>query len=80
MHNQTVWRQLHQSRMDSLLPSRIASPTFGHFVGRHVRIGEWLTIGILDFEQWVAISFPDVHCHVQFVTILNEYSNNRGAN
>ena len=37
--HQWVWRQLHQSRMDILLPSRIASPTFGHFLGRHVWIG-----------------------------------------
>ena len=35
-HHQWVWRQLHQSRMDSLLPSRIASPTFDHFLWRHV--------------------------------------------
>ena len=38
-HHQWVWRQLHHSRMFSLLPSRIASPIFGHFLGRHVWIG-----------------------------------------
>ena len=40
-HHQSVCRQLHQSRMDSrpILPSRIASLTFGYFLGRHVRIG-----------------------------------------
>ena len=38
-HHRWVWRQINQSRMDSLLPSRIACPTYGHFLGCHVRIG-----------------------------------------
>ena len=37
--SQSVRCQFHQSRMDSLLPSRVASSTFGHFLGRHVWLG-----------------------------------------
>ena len=37
-HHQWVWRQLHESRMDSLLRSRIASPTYGDFLARPVWI------------------------------------------